>query len=646
MIKTGLLLVFVICGSAISVFAKSDSDFLSDKVKYLWPTNASNYISSTFGETRAQHFHSAIDIGTWGHEGYPVFASRDGILYRAGVTPRGYGNVVYLQHSDGSFTVYAHLKDFAPEIREVVDSLRFKDYSFVFNRRLDDTGIKFNQGDIIGWSGSTGVGPPHLHFEVRTPDNIPVNPLLTNISVEDNIPPRFSGLAIEPLSPHTLVNGKREIKRKRAEFNGDYFDFGTIEITGPAGLAINAMDRADGSNNIHAVYELELWVDGQKFFHSRADSFHFSQSRQMFIDRVYPTLRDTRRGYQRLYLVAGNSLPFYQPTGYNGILDMEDGTYTVTIVARDFAGNSAEARGSVIVDRQVPNSPAHHITGHHDISVPEGGSSDLTDWYWHKNWLAPDSTNKSIKAARIGSFRNQLMANSAGPSRQGFRLDPVKSMELKTPLSAQRVHRIIPGRETTIRTSDHVLSARFNEHSVFDTLSVALYHNLEAESPYIKIFPDSEPLAAPVTVSLLLSEELRDKENLALYERNPRNGNLSRVPGSRHLSGLDVAINKFGKFYIKQDTIPPVVTSPEIYRRSDGKWFAAVTVEDERSGIDYGKTRFYINERQGIAEYDPEKDKLIYHHPEFSPTSGEYELKVVVPDKSENIARKTFKIQR
>ena len=140
--------------------------FLKPGTTYLWPTNASDYMSATFGETRAAHFHAAIDVGTWGQQGFEVYASRDGIVSRIGVSPTGYGNVIYMQHEDGSYSMYAHLRDFIPKLRALVDSVRFLNYRADFEQNLESYQIKYNKGDIIGYSGDTGIGPPHLHFEL------------------------------------------------------------------------------------------------------------------------------------------------------------------------------------------------------------------------------------------------------------------------------------------------------------------------------------------------------------------------------------------------------------------------------------------------------------------------------------------------
>lgn len=70
-------------------------------------------------------------------------------------TPGGYGLHVRIRHSDGTVTIYAHL-----------------------SKIFVATGAKiFSSGFTIGASGNTGNSTgPHLHFEVRTPANVAVDP--------------------------------------------------------------------------------------------------------------------------------------------------------------------------------------------------------------------------------------------------------------------------------------------------------------------------------------------------------------------------------------------------------------------------------------------------------------------------------------
>ncbi|NBC65559.1 MAG: peptidoglycan DD-metalloendopeptidase family protein, partial [Bacteroidetes bacterium] len=210
-----------------------------------WPTDATNQISSTFGETRSAHLHAGLDIRTWGQEGYKVFATRDGIIYRIGTGPHGYGNVLYMKHNDGSYSVYAHLNRFEPNLQAYTDSIRIKDYSFVINEVIEEDSLFYEKGELIAFTGSSGVGPPHLHFEIRNKDNEPVNPLLTNLSVRDNLPPVFRQLGIEFLNPINLNHEGFEIKNARR--NGSDYDFGEITVNQPVGLSINIHDRANNT---------------------------------------------------------------------------------------------------------------------------------------------------------------------------------------------------------------------------------------------------------------------------------------------------------------------------------------------------------------------------------------------------------------
>lgn len=161
---------------------------------YLWPTDSGQYLSSTFGETRSAHFHAGLDIKTWGQEGYRVFASRDGILHRLLITERGYGKAIYLQHADSSYTVYAHLQRFNDNFQHIADSIRMQDHSFEMDEALSSQQIKVKQGDVIGYTGSTGIGPPHLHFEIRDASNNPINALTKGLEVKDEIPLFFHPL--------------------------------------------------------------------------------------------------------------------------------------------------------------------------------------------------------------------------------------------------------------------------------------------------------------------------------------------------------------------------------------------------------------------------------------------------------------------
>ena len=114
---------------------------------YIWPCPSSTYVTSAFGMREHPLFgderpHSGIDIA--GSAGSEVMAADSGTV--AGATySSSYGNYVTIYHSNGDYTLYAHMSSLAVT-----------------------AGQNVTQGDVIGYVGSTGWATgPHLHFEIR-----------------------------------------------------------------------------------------------------------------------------------------------------------------------------------------------------------------------------------------------------------------------------------------------------------------------------------------------------------------------------------------------------------------------------------------------------------------------------------------------
>ncbi len=112
-------------------------------------------ISSGFGTRfhpidKKTKFHGGIDIAV--PKGTPVGAAAEGIVKFAG-WKGGYGNLVIIEHPDGTQTRYGHN-----------------------DKLLVAEGQKISAGEKISLSGSTGKSTgPHLHFEVRI-NGKPVDP--------------------------------------------------------------------------------------------------------------------------------------------------------------------------------------------------------------------------------------------------------------------------------------------------------------------------------------------------------------------------------------------------------------------------------------------------------------------------------------
>jgi murein DD-endopeptidase MepM/ murein hydrolase activator NlpD len=106
-----------------------------------------------FKTGRSLEMHDGVDL--MAAVGTPVYAAGDGIV--VGAAPNGgYGNWIEIEHAGKLTTVYGHLSAFAPGIVP---------------------GTKVSQGELIGFTGSTGRSTgPHLHFEIRV-NGRPTNPI-------------------------------------------------------------------------------------------------------------------------------------------------------------------------------------------------------------------------------------------------------------------------------------------------------------------------------------------------------------------------------------------------------------------------------------------------------------------------------------
>ena len=75
--------------------------------------------------------------------------------------------------------------------------------------------IRFARGEIVAWSGQSGAGPPHLHFEVRRGDTN-YDPLLHGYAMPDHIAPTLAAAWITPHGAGARVGGGVAAGARRA----------------------------------------------------------------------------------------------------------------------------------------------------------------------------------------------------------------------------------------------------------------------------------------------------------------------------------------------------------------------------------------------------------------------------------------------
>jgi len=181
----------------VSNIAANAGDMIScvPGIPPLMPSVGNFRLSSGFGYRTdpvygGGEFHTGQDFAA--DYGTPVYATGDGVVEKAEIKFRGYGNEVVIDHGYGYKTRYAHLRTIEAHVGDTIRS-----------------------GDRVGTVGSTGKSTgPHLHYEVVYMDNR-VNPLNY---MDVNMPPSEYRAMVDkrkeekpsPTAPSTM-----ELLRKR-----------------------------------------------------------------------------------------------------------------------------------------------------------------------------------------------------------------------------------------------------------------------------------------------------------------------------------------------------------------------------------------------------------------------------------------------
>lgn len=324
--KVKILIFFLLLCSCLY----SQTEFFP---QYPNPVKIPVYLSATFAEIRTNAFHAGVDIRTQGVEGKEVFAVADGYISRIGVSPFGYGKVLYITHDDGFTSVYAHLSKFNKKIGEYVKMKQYEDKSFSQNILLEEDVFPVKRGDFLGFTGNSGgSGGPHLHYEIRYTDTQePVNPLFFGLKIKDNIKPCIKGLAIYPLE-NSIVNGS----------NSSLYTYSIedlqFEVGGDIAFGINVFDQADGSNNKNGPYSIELFADEKLIFCIASYKYSYSETRYVNSLIDYSYFINNKERFIRTEIDELNKLSVYNVK--KGIVTINKGdTLMMKYVVKDYNNN-------------------------------------------------------------------------------------------------------------------------------------------------------------------------------------------------------------------------------------------------------------------------------------------------------------------
>jgi hypothetical protein len=668
--------------------------------EYAWPTEASQLITSTFGEYRPGHIHAGIDIKTWGQEGFPVVAIDDGSIIRIRVSPYGYGRVVYHLLNNGMTAVYAHLSRFNDRIEQIVKKEQKRYGRFAVQKQFASGTLILKKGDLIGYTGSSGAEAAHLHFEIWNQEDHPLNPFHLGYEIQDTIPPQCQAMAATPLQFGSHVEGDflpHIYPLKRLNKN-EFVLEKEIRAWGSFGLALSAYDQADGASNRFHLYHIQFFVNEQPIFSVKNDCFPVHLTQQIELDRDYRLQKWDLGLFQKLYVDQGNHLPFYNPSGegagvlscwgqviqktdshifsskHSEVIDvpvkLESGEHTLRIEAEDYFGNRSTIHGKLcmvplsmlVSDLPFPEMDRMEIKSE-TIEVPkvliekrflgdyirfrilsEKPLISMPELYIRmhgsvRNLVSPIPMNAGEFIGSIPLDRGtegELVAEFQFMTQPGFVQSAADTFEIFS---------ITPEKGGKMVSSDGLCKITFPDGSVYQpfwgtiqTSTVPL--SMSSTRRIYHIVPDDVPLKKKIDIQLNISPELNHHEKMGIYGFNEKSENVYLESHWRDNISLTAKTEALTAVVVLMDTLPPVIQ--EISPISGSVVESAtpkimVYFKDQFSGI-YGEDNYVIrlDGKRQIAEYEPEKQRA-FHRVDEALSHGKHVAEFVLKDRAGNI---------
>ncbi len=319
------------------------------------PIDPPHRLTSSFGEYRRGHFHGGVDFSTGQKTGLPVRAVADGRIWRVRASGSGYGLALYVRLVDGRTAVYAHLDAFNPAITAYVEAAQESLSRYEVDLYPGVNELPVAAGAILGTTGESGAGPPHLHFEIRegTGADTGVNPLRIGLAVADTTAPLIKALQFRPAGEGSRINGQAgPVVLPVVDRGRDRYTFPGVTIEGEALLSVRAWDPTTTGNRL-APYTAVIEAGGQTLYAMRLDRFDWNSAHQVELVFDAAQAGGGDSFYMNLYRPEGATNPAFEPgPPLAGRLDaavFPSGAGDVTIRVRDAAGNEARLDGTVTV---------------------------------------------------------------------------------------------------------------------------------------------------------------------------------------------------------------------------------------------------------------------------------------------------------
>lgn len=630
---------------------------------YDWPLQPPRPVTSSFGEYRRNHFHGGIDFSTDGRTGLPVHAVADGWVWRVRASGSGYGRSIYLRLTDGRTAVYAHLDRFAPVVRDFVEAAQESLGQYEVDLQPGPGRLSFRRGEIVAWSGDSGAGPAHLHFEMREgmKADLGLNPRWIGFSDPDSTRPLIRRLIVAPVGPGSRVDGQPG----RASYDvieggaGRFRLARPPKIEGAARLSIETWDPAPRGNRL-AISRVRLTWGGRRLFEASLERFSWERAHDA--ERFYDQAEaDMGKSFVvHLYRPDGpaSPLPGLGPAGQGLIDPRREGASgeSLEVAVEDAAGHVSRLTWRLVLTggpRTGADSDTLTLVGDEGttrgpslgletrvtpdgaiLTAPAAGDAEadaevltIPDYRmpgpprWWEQWLG-GGTPRTAPALRLRPSADGAPATLIGPPGR-FVVRPSALTRRARPgrpaeffLDTLAVIGIVRGPETKLQLG--ALTMSFPESAAFGPAWIGV--SAAPAEPLVGMEPVSgvARLAAPGLVFdrpvrlALAAPADADTMHVGLYVRDA-GGDWNWVGAIRGDDGIGGETRYPGDLGLYRDTRPPriVIDTPSTGRlTTDDRPLLRATLTDTGSGIGWRQIEATLDGLPQIVVWDPESASL------------------------------------
>lgn len=596
--------------------------------------------------------------------------------------PRGYGKVLYILHENGYTTVYAHLDEFAPKIKARTPAARYFDVFL-------SAPLPVEKGETIAFTGETGAGLPHLHFEVRRGFAHPVEPFSAGLEPVNDALPVPDSITLYPATPETRIHGSpypAVFAFVKQPANSD----ASPDPSGETAYILDEAPRVTGS----VYFELTAHQPGSTPTSRRG----ISGWKLAEVGRTPPLFCSERKIETFDYLAPdglvnqifnparshiGPTFFTYRlyPVGSPRAGACSDPVFKADGKPHSFRLDLFTESGlqSEATFRVVPEEDAGGAGGTLHDGAPAGNSALSYTWnpgnapgihvsLLKDHMLVTAQSDDSPAVLEIRS--NDATVLESKPDKVTVASIPLPPpgplhFSLATPFSA-------PLAEITTRLYepelDHSLDAVWGNVALRapagsflrDTpvlwmpVDLPAHPRLPFVTPPFNIEPLGEPLRRPALLQLSSPEYAPDT---GLYHWDPfvygwrflgsvfSENTAPAAPPAPGEAGppapnfVSISILHFDTYAVLKDEVPPVIYAPGVFRKR-----MAILITDVGMGVNDERVFVTLNGKPVAGDYDPDRAWFLTDLP-YSKFVGKGKLKVVVFDRGGNRAQKTFSLR-